>query len=241
MRVLDAFLLGPGEVGTNELARRTQINPSTVSRLLATLVAGGLVEHRPETGRYRLGPQLVRLANHALANLDLRDLARPHLVALEAQTGETTTISVAGGGGEAVTVDFVASQSAVASVAQIGRPSVAHATATGKVMLAFAAGAAPAIELEAYTDRTIVTAKKLTREIGDVRRQGWAEAVRERDPDLNALAAPVFGGRGELAGILGIQGPASRFKRSRREHALPLLLERARALSAALGYNPPIE
>jgi DNA-binding IclR family transcriptional regulator len=240
MRVLDAFLAAPGEAGTNELARRTGINASTVSRLLATLVSGGLVEYRPETGRYRLGPQLIRLANHALSDIDLRDLARPHLTALEAQTGETATISVAGGG-TAVTVDFVPSRSTVASVARIGRPSVLHATATGKVMLAFAPGAAPDIELEAFTDRTIVTAKKLTREIGDVRRQGWAEAVRERDPDLNAIAAPVFGSRGELAGILGVQGPASRFKRGRREAALPPLLEAAAALSASLGYNPLTE
>jgi DNA-binding IclR family transcriptional regulator len=51
MRVLDAFLDLPGEVGTNELSRRTQINASTVSRLLATLVAGGYVEYVTESGR----------------------------------------------------------------------------------------------------------------------------------------------------------------------------------------------
>ena len=88
MRVLDAFLELPGEVGTNELSRRTQINASTVSRLLATLVAGGYVEYVSESGRYRLGPQLMRLANHALSNVDLRALARPHLVALEAEADE---------------------------------------------------------------------------------------------------------------------------------------------------------
>ena len=91
LRVLDAFLEQPGEVGTNELSRRTGINASTVSRLLSTLVAGGYVEHLPESGRYRLGPHLIRLANHMISSLDLRTLARPHLVALEAATGETAT------------------------------------------------------------------------------------------------------------------------------------------------------
>ena len=95
LRVLDAFLEQPGEVGTNELSRRTGINASTVSRLLATLVAGGYVEHLPESGRYRLGPHLIRLANHMMSSLDLRSLARPHLVALEQATGETATLSVA--------------------------------------------------------------------------------------------------------------------------------------------------
>jgi IclR family acetate operon transcriptional repressor len=239
MKVLDAFLDVPGEAGTNELARRTGINASTVSRLLSTLVAGGYVEHLPESGRYRLGPHLIRLANHMMSSLDLRTLARPHLTALEQATGETATLSIAGER-EAVTVDFVASRKAVASIAQVGRPSVAHATATGKVMLAFGAGAAPDGRLERFTDRTLPDAKMLRREIADVQQQGWAQAVKEREDDLNAIAAPVYGANGRLAAILGVQGPAQRFGRKKREAALPLLLERADALSAALGYNPRV-
>jgi IclR family acetate operon transcriptional repressor len=239
MRVLDAFLDMPGEAGTNELARRTGINPSTVSRLLSTLVAGGYVEHLPDSGRYRLGPHLIRLANHMMSSLDLRTLARPHLVALEEATGETATLSIAGER-EAVTVDFVASRQSVASVARVGRPSVAHATATGKVMLAFGETPMPAGELGRFTDRTLADGKALRREIEQVRAQGWAQAVKEREIDLNAVATPVYGASGTLAAILGVQGPASRFGRKRREAALPPLLERARALSAALGYNEQV-
>ena len=236
LRVLDAFLEVPGEVGTTELARRTGINASTVSRLLATLVAAGYVEHLPGTGRYRLGSHLIRLANHSLAQLDLRAAARPHLIALEELTGETATLSVPGER-EAVTVDFVASRATVASVARVGRPSVAHATATGKVMLAFGAATAAPRRLERYTDRTVTEPKRLRREIELVRRRGWAEAVKEREVDLNAIAAPIHSARGELAGILGVQGPSGRFGRRKREAALPALLEHARAISVALGYT----
>jgi DNA-binding IclR family transcriptional regulator len=236
MKVLDAFLDMPGEAGTNEIARRTGINASTVSRLLSTLVGGGYVEHDPGTGRYRLGPHLIRLANHMMSSLDLRAMARPYLTALEQATGETATLSVAGEQA-AVTVDFVASRQAVASVAQIGRPSVAHATATGKVMLAFASAAVPDGDLERFTDRTLTDAKEVRREIEQVRSQGWAQAVKEREADLNAIAAPVRDADGRLAAILGVQGPSGRFGRKRREAALPLLLESAHAISSALGYN----
>ena len=239
LRVLDAFLELPGEAGTNEIARRTGINASTVSRLLSTLVAGGYVEHLPESGRYRLGPHLIRLANHMMSSLDLRALARPHLAALEEATGETATLSIAGER-EAVTVDFVPSRQSVASVARVGRPSVAHATATGKVMLAFGAAPPPDGDLERFTDRTLV-GKALRNEIGQVREQGWAQAVKEREVDLNAIAAPVYGANGRLAAILGVQGPASRFGRKRREAALPLLLDRAGALSRSLGYNGQVQ
>jgi IclR family acetate operon transcriptional repressor len=157
-------------------------------------------------------------------------------VALEEETGETATLSIAGEH-EAVTVDFVVSRATVASVARIGRPSVPHATATGKVMLAFAPTARFSAELEQYTDRTITSSKRLMREIAAVREQGWAEAVKEREVDLNAIAAPIFGGSGELAGILGVQGPSGRFGRRKREAARQAMLSRAHALSQALGYT----
>jgi len=140
-----------------------------------------------------------------------------------------------------VTVDFVASRKSVASVAQVGRPSVAHATATGKVMLAFGPSGTPNVELERFTDRTVTDTKELRREIEQVREQGWAQAVKERESDLNAIAAPVYGPNGRLAAILGVQGPAGRFGRKKREAALPLLLESAGALSAALGYNEQVQ
>jgi DNA-binding IclR family transcriptional regulator len=236
LRVLDAFLQVPGDAGTNELARLTGINPSTVSRTLSTLVDAGYVAHVPETGRYRLGTHLLRLANHVLASLDLRALARPHLVALEQATGETATLSVPGDP-DAVTVDFVSSRSSVAGVARIGRPSIAHATATGKVMLAFAGIPLGSRSLDRLTPRTIVDRAALEAEVERARRQGWARAEGEREPDLNAVAAPVFDARGDLQAILGLQGPAGRFDAPAQDAAVPLLLEHAHGFSAELGHR----
>jgi DNA-binding IclR family transcriptional regulator len=238
--VLDALAEDSAELGTNELARRTGLNASTVSRLLATLAAAGLIEHDPGSGRYRLGVRLVQLGNAVLARLDLRAVARPHLDALVETTGETATLSVPGAP-DAVTVDFALSPSSVQSVAQIGRPSVAHATATGKVMLAFGGRTLPRGPLPAYTRATITDPRKLDEEIARVRMQGWAVAAREREDDLNAVAAPVYGGRGELAAVLGVQGPATRFDRAALRAAIAPLLERAAAVSHALGWHPTDE
>ena len=68
-----------------------------------------------------------------------------------------------------------------------------------------------------------------------MRAQGWAEAEREREPDLNALAAPVTGRDGALVAILGLQGPAERLTPARRRAVLPDLLAAAAAVSRALG------
>jgi IclR family acetate operon transcriptional repressor len=243
--VLDALATGEpdeagnGEVGravdlgTNEIARRTGINASTVSRLLATLADAGLVEHVAGSGRYRLGIRLLQLGNAVLARLDLRELARPHLAALTEVTGETATLSTPGEH-EAITVDFVQSASFVQSVAQVGRPSSAHATAVGKVFLAHG-GRLPDGALRAFTDRTIADRAALAAEIQQVRLQGFALAAGEREDGLHAIAAPILDARGDLVAILGVQGPASRFDASRMRTALDPLREHAAAISEALG------
>ena len=198
----------------NALARRIGVNPSSASRLLATLERGGLVARDPG-GPYRLGLHLVALADRVLDSLDVRDLARPHLRALAETTGETVSLSVPDGD-QAVTVDFVPGAATVVSMARLGRPSVGHATSTGKVLLAHAPAAAPATELPAFTDRTITDPRALAAELERVRAQGWAESEGEREPDLNALAAPVFGRGCDLAAILSVQG-----RRGRRPRGCP--------------------
>jgi IclR family acetate operon transcriptional repressor len=234
LAMLDLLAEG-GPLGTNEIARRTGTTPSTVSRHLGTLVEARLVEHDGATGRYRLGLHLVRLATSVLARLDVRAIARPHLEALVAATGETTTLSVPAEH-DAITVDFVASPHYVHGVTQLGRPSVAHATAAGKAMLAFA-GRLPKPPLAAYTEKTIVDPAALETELARIRRAGWAEAYEEREPELNAIAAPVWSSGGELAAIVAVQGPIPRFGRAVARKALPLLQEHAAAISAELGFS----
>jgi IclR family acetate operon transcriptional repressor len=249
-QLLDVLAASDAPLGVNELARRIGVNASTASRLLATLQDAGLVM-RTDGGPYRLGLKLVTLSDRVLAGLDVRALARPLLARLVAETGETATLSVPGET-EAITVDFVPSPSSVVSMARVGRPSVSHATAAGKVMLAYAGGEpagarspgrpgggaegrAGSVSLTRFTSRTITDPAALAAELDTVRARGWAEAVGERESDLAALAAPAFGRYGELAAILGVQGPVSRLPVAARRSLREPLLVAAADLSSALG------
>ncbi|MGH3660268.1 MAG: IclR family transcriptional regulator [Micromonosporaceae bacterium] len=228
--VLNVLAETPGGLGTNEIARRAGINVSSASRLLATLASAELVRRSAGSGRYHLGLRLIQLGNAALSAVDLREVARPHLVRLSETTGETSTLSVPS---ERVTmtVDFVQSPSSVRSVAQTGRPSAPHATATGKVFLAYG-GRLSDDPLPSYTGRTVTDRQALAQEIDQVRERGWGQAVGERENDLNAIAAPVLGVDGHLAAILGLQGPAGRFTQPAMRRAVPELLKHAEQLSA---------
>jgi IclR family acetate operon transcriptional repressor len=236
LALLDEVARSESGLGVNELARRIGVNASTASRLLATLQDAGLVERSPD-GPYRLGLKLVALSDRVLGQLDVRERARPWLTWLVQETGETATLSVPGGG-EAITVDFVPSSSSVVSMARLGRPSVAHATAAGKVMLAFGFDQLafdPAVQFAAFTERTITDPAALAAELEAVRSSGIAEAVGEREPDLNALAAPVIGREGELVAILGLQAPAARLPASTRRTLRAPLRRAAGEVSRSLG------
>lgn len=232
---IEALATAPEGLGVSSLARRLDVNPSSASRLLATLGRSGLAARRPD-GRYQLGLRFVSLAEQVLARLDVRELARPALHAIVAQTGETATLSIPAAD-EAVTVEVVPGSSSVVSIARVGRPNPLHATAIGKVMLAFGdAGLAAAdAPLTRFTDRTVLDRDALARVVEQVRRAGWAEAVGEREADLAALAAPVRGAGERLAAVIGLQGPLARMTVARRRGMLPLLLAAAAALSRQLG------
>ena len=230
--VLDELAAARAELGTNEIARRTGVNVSTISRILATLTSGGLVEHIAVSGRYRLGVGVIRLASAAGERLDIRSLARPHLAELATRTQETATLSVPGGH-EAITLDYVQSPLSVRSVAEVGRASAAHATAVGKVYLAHG-GIVPDGPLAAFTERTIVDHDVLQTEVARVRERGWGQALGEREEDLNAVAVPVLDPAGQLVAILGVQGPAVRFSPRVMRTAVELLMERAGQISATL-------
>jgi DNA-binding IclR family transcriptional regulator len=275
--LLDTLAASESGLGVNELARRIGVNASTASRLLATLQEGGLVSRDAGSGPYRLGLRLVTLADRVLAQQDVRTLARPLLMRLVDDTGETATLSLPGDQA-AITVDFVPSPSSVVSMARVGRPSVPHATAAGKVMLAFAEGAPVAAEgtgdtddagveaaaraveaaehdppaaeheqlpdageqLPGFTEQTITDPIRLAVELADVRRWGWAEAAGEREPDLAALAAPVFGRDGGLVAILGLQGPVARLPAEKRAALSEPLVAAAAELGAALGASATV-
>jgi DNA-binding IclR family transcriptional regulator len=124
-----------GEAGVTELARRLGLHKSTASRLLATLQRRGLVEQDDETGKYRLGLVVIRLAERAERTLDLRSLALPELERLARLTHETAGLGVLNGD----QVLFVAQADGPNLIAVgdwTGRASTLHANASGKVLLA---------------------------------------------------------------------------------------------------------
>jgi DNA-binding IclR family transcriptional regulator len=197
--------------GVSQLARALGLPKSSAHRLLAALVRRGLVE-RDEGGRYRPGIALVALARGALEREPVVAAARPVLEAEAEALGET--VFLVGGRGERLLVlDKAEGTGFLRAAPRVGTQVPVHATAVGKLFLAFGDGALawPATPLERFTARTPATREALEREVARARRQGFAESREEWIPGLAVLAAPILAG-GRLAAALAVAAPAQRLE-----------------------------
>lgn len=214
-----------------ELAETTGLPRSTASRLVGALERQGLVQRDGQRGDVRPGPVLVSFARRTTPAADLVALCAEPLDRLAEATGETVNVAVPSARG----VEQVAQRDSrhfLGSTNWIGRTVPYHASAVGKVFLAFGAAAAPQ-HLEALTVRTIVDPDDLERDLAETRERGYATAVEELEPGLWAIAAPLRNGQGVL-GALSLSGPTVRLQDGRLEELGRLLVAEADAVSARL-------
>src|SRR6266540_3219160 len=227
-----------GEAGVTELARRLGLHKSTVSRLLATLQRRGLVEQDDETGKYRLGLVVIRLAERAERTLDLRGIATPELERLARLTHETTGIGVLDGE-TLLTVAQADGPNLSALGDWTGRATPLHCVASGKVLLSWLAEREVLRivrrGLVRHTERTIVELEPLLEELARIRRRGYASAIGEFELNLNAVAAPVHDARGNVVAAVDVWGPAFRVTPRRMPERAVQAREAAAAISVRLG------
>src|SRR6185503_10277750 len=160
VEILRCLASDPPLVGVSEIASVVGLHKSSVSRMIATLEEADLVERDAESRRIRLGRGLLGLVAPLLPAVRAVDAALPQLVDLAQRCGETISISVWDGAG-AVNLEQVLGARAVKHYAARGSRNPAHATASGKLLLAFASAATVervlSRDLRRFTPRTIGT------------------------------------------------------------------------------------
>jgi IclR family transcriptional regulator, acetate operon repressor len=222
-----------------ELASAIGAGGNEIGGLVAALERHGLVQWTPDRAALRPGPRPMSFARSGLARQDLVDQAAPALRRLADESGETANLMVpTPGGSEAIAQEDGRHLLGLAN--WVGRQLPDHASAAGKVFLAWGAAPAPA-RPQALTARTIVDPRALAREADAVRARGYATLVDELEPGLSAVGAPVFDAGGGVVAALTVSGPTQRLP----EHRLKLLgrvaVEQAHGVSASLGYDGALE
>jgi len=182
----------PHACGVTEIGRTLGLSKSSAHRLLTALSRRGLVE-KDDRGRYRPGIGLVALGVGALDREPVVVAARPVLEAEAEALGETVFL-VAARAGRVIVLDKSEGEGFLRAAPRVGSAVPVHATAVGKLYLAFGDGSieAPAGDLARFSDETITDRAALEAAIVRVAAHGFAENSDEWISGLSVIAAPVL-------------------------------------------------
>lgn len=233
-----------GETTLSRLAGRTGLNISTCHHLLATLAQRGFVTKGPGRRGYALGARILYLS-HICLQVDLPKRAQAMLDRVNQATGETVHLAALHGD-ELVTVLKREAHHAVrvdAGAVGTSSASAAHATATGKSILAWL----PEHEIRRilaahgmtkFTPNTITDFDELIENLRLVRRHGFALDREEFRPGVVCVGAAIRDQSGAVIGSISASTPSMRASDDHITHMRDEVVAAARELSAELGAPP---
>jgi IclR family pca regulon transcriptional regulator len=220
-----------------QISHKTGIPRAAVRRCLHTLRQLGYADS--ESNNFSLKPKILTLGYSYLSSTPLTVSAQPYLDHISRTLKESCSMAVLDG--QDILYVSRASTSRIMSVAlNVGSRLPAYCTSLGRVMLAAMSDEAlkayfNAIELRAYTERTVVSVKRLKEILSGIREAGYAIVEEELEIGLRSIAVPIRGAAGTVVAALNVGAQATRVSaRQMEEEFLPVLLNGSRELSALL-------
>ena len=221
-------------VGLSDLARRMGVPKVRVFRFLRTLLSLGYVLQDAESEKYRLSYKLYHLGQALADSTDILREARPVMVELRDATGFTVSFSQMEPTGMRI-LDMVRTEQPVVIVTRPGALLDFHASAQGKIGLAFGGAKLGSEALRQWTSETPTDPAAVAAEVEEAYKRGWAEAPNQTLAGVTAVAAPVFDMTGDFVATLTIAGPTNTIGSPPSPAYVEALTAAARKISKNLG------
>ena len=237
LEVIRAFGPGAGRLTLSDVAARAGLDRAVARRLLMTLVELGLASS--DGRRFALTPQVLRLAQAYLGGAGLDRRMQPALEALAQRIGESVSLTVLDWPDIVNVARAEAPDRPFRHTLTVSTRMPAHATASGRVLLAALPPAALAAHLAAplqrYTPRTLTAPAALLQAVEDCRGAGFAVLDGELEEGFASAAVPLVDAAGRLVSALATSSHAGRRDAAAlRKEVLPLLKAAAREMEALL-------
>lgn len=222
----------------NEVAARLEVHRSTALRQLQTLEQARFVLRRSD-GRFAVGARLIAIAQRALDGLDLRQIAGPHLRALQEKVGHTVHMAQLLGD-EIIYIDKVDGTASVRMYSRIGKPASPNASGVGKVILAQLTPARrevllDGVEWTALTANTHTSMNTLNADLDRIKQRGWGLDDGEFEEFVNCVAVPVSNSTGDVVAAVSITSIRVIASLNDLREFLPVLQQTADSISRELG------
>ncbi len=225
----------------SEVARLAGMPAATARRCLLTLEELGYVTRSGRT--FLLRPKVLELGSAYLESMNIERLTRTHLEELARATNDSAALCVLDGM-QTVYVARASVRTLLRLEAHVGSRFPAHATSTGRVLLA----GLSADRLERYlsrapfeqlTDKTVIEPARLRQLIHECRRTGYATVQDELAYGVVALAVPVFDQQRRVVAALNTSSHSRRLSKAQLvRDRLAMLLDVSRQISEDLTAVP---
>ncbi|MDR6867495.1 DNA-binding IclR family transcriptional regulator [Microbacterium resistens] len=236
-----ALLQGARRLGISDLAAALDLPPSTVHGIVKSLREHGFVAKERGGQRYVLGPTLLKLSNVYLDTLDVRARAMRWTQDLSRRTGLSVRLGVAHFD-EVLVIHHTLRKGDGQQMPETGLAIPAHASAMGKVLLAYDLGFQQAVfaaPLRSLTGDTVVDVARITLELPAIADRGSAVEQDEAVIGESSVAAPVADAEGDIVAAVAVVLPTTQAPVS--DAVLDALREAALGISHDLGATswPP--
>lgn len=228
-----------GALGVREIARRMELSPTIVHRLLSTLASTGFAEQAPDTQKYRIGYRAFRIGSSFLSQNDLDRASTPELVALAEQHQVNSFLGVLRDHAM-VYLKVVKSNGPIVINNAAGSTALPHSTAFGKVMLAALPDkqVAEVMGREPYkrlTRKTKVTLRSLLTDLREIRESGIAISDEENIVNVYSVGAAVRDASGAVVASLSGAVPRQGLTKRDIDALCVLVKEAADSVSRKMG------
>lgn len=237
-QIIEALAAAGQPMRLTALASQLGEPKAKMHRHLSTLKHLGFVDQDAKTETYRLGLKLVYIGQSAIDQFDLRRLAEPYMSRLRDLTRQTIVLSTPANG-DAIINAVVESPNLVTISVRLGYRLPAHASAQGRLNLAFAPAAVQqrilARKLQAFTPRTLVDPAQMRERLAQIRRELFDVSMDETLLGISAVAAPILNFDNELVGAIAIVGTTQDVHEPVDPEQLKLLRACTKAISLRLN------
>lgn len=239
LEVLD-LLSQHDKLGIAEISKVLDLSKSSVFRMLYTLEKKDFV-YKTKDAKYRLSIKFAHYGSIVLDNINIISIARPYLKKLVADHNETVHLGILN---DDLNVTFIAKESSTSTIqmaSRIGGKMPFHATATGKILLAYSLDEElekriKNIILIKFTENTITDHSKFIKILNETKIKGYATDLEESEDGLTCYAVPIMDIRGDVVAGISISGPTVRMERN-KEALLNSLKEVSNEVSKKLGFK----
>lgn len=241
--ILDVVLAAGDEPARlSQISAELGLNRTTVFNLAESLVLLGFLDRAHERGGYVLGLRNLQLGQAVARQLDVTEIARPSLLKLCRDTGETVNFALPYIN-SAMIVESYEGSHGVRPTSYAGTIAPYHATACGKALLALMEQSTRAqiyeqVGLPALTPSTITDAGTLEANIAEVIARGYALEREETEIGASCIAMAIRGPFGQPLAAISIAGLTQRMTEGALDSAQALLKAEVAKIGGAIGSQP---